>query len=50
MLISDKNLRRTSRLKNDLLASKYELCIERIKYFTEIYRKFPKDPEIIKRA
>lgn len=50
MLISDKSLRRTSRLKNDLLTSKYELCIERIKYFTEIYRKFPKDPEIIKRA
>lgn len=50
MLISDKSLRRTSRLKNNLLTSKYELCIERIKYFTEIYRKFPKDPEIIKRA
>jgi len=50
MLISDKSLKRTSRLKNDLLTSKYELCIERIKFFTEIYRKFPKDPEIIKRA
>jgi len=50
MLISDKYLRRTSRLKNNLLTSNYELCIERIKYFTEIYRKFPNDPEIIKRA
>ncbi|MFX0081260.1 MAG: pyruvate formate lyase family protein [Candidatus Hodarchaeota archaeon] len=50
MLVSDKSLGRTSRLKNNLLASKYELCIERIKYFTEIYTKFPKDPEIIKRA
>ncbi|MFX1531575.1 MAG: pyruvate formate lyase family protein [Promethearchaeota archaeon] len=50
MLISDKKFGRTSRLKNKLLTSKYELCIERIKYFTEIYRKFPNDPEIIKRA
>jgi formate C-acetyltransferase len=50
MLVSDKSHGRTSRLKDNLLASKYELCIERIKYFTEIYKKFPKDPEIIKRA
>ncbi len=49
-MISDKNLRRTLRLKNNLLSSKYELCIERIKYFTEVYKKFPNDPEIIKRA
>ena len=50
MLISDKKFGRTSRLKNKLLTSKYELCIERIKYFTEVYREFPNDPEIIKRA
>ncbi|MFW9941682.1 MAG: pyruvate formate lyase family protein [Candidatus Thorarchaeota archaeon] len=49
-MISDKKFGKTSRLKNKLLTSKYELCIERIKYFTEIYRKFPNDPEIIKRA
>ncbi len=49
-LISDKNLRRPLRLKNNLLSSKYELCIERMKYFTEVYKKFPNDPEIIKRA
>ncbi|MHA1470915.1 MAG: pyruvate formate lyase family protein, partial [Candidatus Asgardarchaeia archaeon] len=41
---------RTSKLKENLLSSKYELCIERMKYFTEIYKKYPDDPEIIKRA
>lgn len=46
-MISDK---RTIRLKNKLLSSKYELCHERIKLFTEIYEKFPEDPEIIKRS
>ncbi|MFX1327822.1 MAG: pyruvate formate lyase family protein [Promethearchaeota archaeon] len=42
--------RRTEKLKNTLLSCKYELCIERMRYFTEIYKKYPKDPEIIKRA
>ena len=37
-------------LKSDMLSSKYELCIERMRYFTEIYKHFPDDPEIIKRA
>ncbi|MFX0073996.1 MAG: pyruvate formate lyase family protein [Candidatus Hermodarchaeota archaeon] len=41
---------RTNNLKNDMLSSKYELCIERMRYFTEIYKKYPNDPEIIKRA
>ncbi|MCK4383936.1 MAG: hypothetical protein KAW66_11625, partial [Candidatus Lokiarchaeota archaeon] len=41
---------RTSKLKDNLLSSKYELCIERMRYFTEIYKKYPDDPEIIKRA
>lgn len=41
---------RTQRLKNNLLSSKYELCIERMRYFTEIYKKYPDEPEIIKRA
>ncbi len=41
---------RTEKLKNALLSCKYELCIERMRYFTEIYKKYPEDPEIIKRA
>ncbi len=41
---------RIIRLKNNLLSSKYELCIERMKYFTEIYKEYPNDPEITKRA
>ena len=41
---------RTTKLKDNLLSSKYELCIERMRYFTEIYKKYPNDPEIIKRA
>ncbi|MFW9970616.1 MAG: pyruvate formate lyase family protein [Candidatus Odinarchaeota archaeon] len=41
---------RTLKLKENLLSSKYELCIERMRYFTEIYKKYPNDPEIIKRA
>ncbi|MFW9824626.1 MAG: pyruvate formate lyase family protein [Candidatus Thorarchaeota archaeon] len=49
-MILDKSLRRTEKLKNNLLSSKYELCIERARSFTEIYKKLPNDPEIIKRA
>ena len=49
-MILDNSLRRTVRLKNNLLSSKYELCIERMRFFTEIYKKFPDDPEIIKKA
>lgn len=41
---------RIKRLKEDLLSSKYELCIERMKFFTEIYKRNPNDSEIIKRA
>ena len=37
-------------LKDNMLSSKYELCIERMRFFTEIYKKYPEDPEIIKRA
>ena len=44
------NSDRILRLKNNLLSSKYELCIERMKFFTEIYKEYPDDPEIIKRA
>ncbi len=49
-MILDKSLGRTRRLKKNLLSSKYELCIERAKSFTEVYKKFPDDPEIIKNA
>ena len=47
---SEKTLRRTIKLKNVLLSSSYDLCIERIKFFTEIYKQNPDDPEILKRA
>jgi pyruvate formate-lyase/glycerol dehydratase family glycyl radical enzyme len=49
-LISEQPVKRTVKLKNNLLSSKYELCIERMRFFTEIYKKYPNDPEIIKRA
>jgi pyruvate formate-lyase/glycerol dehydratase family glycyl radical enzyme len=42
--------KRIINLKNNMLSSKYELCIERMRFFTEIYKKYPNDPEIIKRA
>jgi len=48
--ITNRSSGRTQKLKNNLIASKYELCIERMRYFTEIYKKYPNDPEIIKRA
>ncbi|TKJ19187.1 MAG: hypothetical protein CEE43_16080 [Promethearchaeota archaeon Loki_b32] len=48
--ITNSSSGRTYKLKNNLLASKYELCIERMSYFTQIYKKYPNDPEIIKRA
>ncbi len=34
----------------DLLSSNYDLCIERIKFLTEIYKENKEDPEILKRA
>jgi len=48
--ITNSSPKRTLKLKENLLSSKYELCIERMRYFTEIYKKYPDDPEIIKRA
>ncbi len=44
------NSERINRLKENLLSSKYELCIERMKFFTEIYKRNPNDSEVIKRA
>jgi formate C-acetyltransferase len=49
-LTAISNSERIIKLKNKLLSSKYELCIERMKFFTKIYKEYPKDPEIIKRA
>ena len=45
-----KELKRTLRLKDNLLSSRYEICIERMKFFTEAYNKYADDPENIKRA
>ena len=47
---SESTLKRTLRLKNNMLTSPYEFCIERIKYLTESFKKNPSDPIIIKRA
>ena len=48
--ITNGSSSRTLKLKNNLLSSKYELCIERMRYFTQVYKKYPNDPEIIKRG
>jgi len=47
---AEKVVKRTLRLKGNLLSSRYEICIERMRYFTEAYQKYSKDPENIKRA
>ncbi len=47
---SDIVKKRTLRLKDKLLSSEYALCLERIKYMTEIYKENNQDPEILKRA
>ena len=49
-MITTTNSERIKRLKEELLSSKYELCIERMKFFTEIYKRNPNDSEVIKRA
>lgn len=50
VIASEKPLKRTEELKNKLLGCKYEICLERMKFFTETYKKYPNEPEIIKRA
>ena len=42
--------KRIYNLKENLLSSMYELCIERMRYYTEAYKMYQDDPEIIKRA
>ena len=49
-MITTTNSERITRLRENLLSSKYELCIERMKFFTEIYKRNPNDSEVIKRA
>ena len=49
-MIAKTDSNRILKLKDTLLSSKYEICVERMKYFTESYKENPNDPEIIKRA
>ncbi len=49
-MTSEQVLKRTLRLKNNLLSSRYEICIERMKFFTEAYQNHPGDPPVLKRA
>jgi formate C-acetyltransferase len=49
-MAAENESKRTVRLKNNLLSSKYEICIERMKFFTEVYQNNPGDTQIIKRA
>ncbi len=49
-MTAEKKLKRTLRLKDNLLSSRYEICIERMKFFTEAYKKYSEDSENIKRA
>ncbi|MHA1678179.1 MAG: pyruvate formate lyase family protein, partial [Promethearchaeota archaeon] len=42
--------KRIYNLKENLLSSKYELCIERMRYYTKAYKMYQDDPEILKRA
>jgi len=41
---------RIARLKEQLLTSPYEVCIERAKFYTEAYKQHEQEPIIIKRA
>jgi len=49
-MIAKTDSSRILKLKEVLISSKYEICIERMKFFTESYKDNPNDPEIIKRA
>ncbi|MFX1391083.1 MAG: pyruvate formate lyase family protein [Promethearchaeota archaeon] len=49
-MIVEASSDRITKLKNNLLSSKYEICIERMRFFTEIYKQFTNEPEVIKRA
>jgi len=49
-LASKALIKRTIKLKDNLLSSPYDLCIERLRFFTESYKINENDPEIIKKA
>ncbi len=49
-MIAETASLRTARLKEELLSCRYEICIERMKYFTEAHRQNPQAPEVIRRA
>ena len=49
-MTAEKKLKRTLRLKDNLLSSRYEICIERMRFFTEAYKRYSKAPENVKRA
>lgn len=50
MMTAQTGIGRTTRLKDTLLSSKYEICIERMKYFTEAFQQYAEAPSIIQRA
>ncbi|MBD3254524.1 MAG: hypothetical protein GF383_05495 [Candidatus Lokiarchaeota archaeon] len=50
MLKTNISSGRIAKLKNKLLSSPYELCVERLRYYTQAYRKYQEESEIIKRA
>ncbi len=49
-MASNAKNKRTIKLKENLLSSSYDLCVQRLKFFTEIYKSNEEDPEIIKKA
>ena len=49
-MASEAPIKRTIKLKENLLSSNYEICIERAEFFTEIYNANEILPEIIKKA
>ena len=49
-MVSEAQIKRTLKLKENLLSSSNNLCIERAKFFTEIYKNNKDVSEIIKKA
>ncbi len=49
-MVTEVPKRRTDKLKQQLFSNSYEICLERTKYFTDIYKKFEDEAEIIKRS
>ena len=49
-LVSEPQIKRTLKLKDNLLSSSNHLCIERAKFFTETYKSNEYLPEILKKA